>query len=228
VLMFLFTKRLNPNDIDASLFARIIMDMGSWIVKALLAYRYFVDKMSNNGLWSEHGVPAYFRYTKDLIEIRNNVHLSFLREGFGPGGEFLFHPHAYMSEGAYLEAAHSFAKRKGTTFPEWIPEVYETQFEDFGLSYAPKGRMMDKHGDPLTDDRYIRGIGYMNEFSELVKHSNRLAQDLHRGASSDGNVRTKEGPEAPAVQSLREAMNEIQQKGLEVPHDLVEKMRTLF
>jgi len=230
VLLFLFTKRLNPNDIDSQLFARILMDMGSLITKMLLAYDYFVQRMSNNGLWSAHGVPAYFHYTKDLIEIRNNAHLSFLREGFGPNGEFLFHPQAYISEGAYLEAAHHFAKRKGTVFPEWTPEIYESQFEDFGLSYAPKGRMMDKQGEPLTDDRYIRGIGYVCEFTELMAEAGKLAQDTRgRGAANrPRDASLPVGQEAPIIQNLREIMAQVSQKGLEIPNDLVETMRTLF
>lgn len=230
VLMFMFTKRLNPDDIDSQLFARIIMDMGSWIVKALLAYRYFVEKMSNNGMWSAHGVPAYFHYTKDLIELRNNVHLSFLREGFGPSGEFLFHSRAYISEGAYIEAAKAFAARKGMEFPEWTPEVYESQFEDFGLSYAEKGRMTDNHGEPLTDDRYIRGIGYAQEFPDLLREANQQAEaaKIRRSAGRRGQSTVPPGQESPEIQNLRNIMAAISQNGLVVPTDLIEKMRALF
>lgn len=228
VLIFLFTKRLNANDVDSQLFSRILMDMGSWLVKALLAYRYFVEKMSNNGLWSAHGVPQYFHYTKDIIEIRNNAHLSFLREGFGPNGAFLFHPDAYISEGAYLEACHHFAKRKGTTFPEWVPEVYESQFEDFHLQYAPKGGMMDRQGELMTDDRYIRGIGYMAEFPELVAEANTMAQDARGRGSSVGVPVGGSGQEVPEIQNLRLIMEQVSQKGLTIPSDLLEMMRELI
>lgn len=227
VLIFLFTKRLNPNDIDSQLFSRILMDMGSWIVKALLAYRYFVEKISNNGMWSAHGVPQYFHYTKDIIEIRNNAHLSFLREGFGPNGEFLFHPDAYISEGTYIEAFQHFTKRKGATFPEWTPEVWESQFEDFGLCYAPKGGMMDKQGEALTDDRYIRGIGYVADFPELVQEANTMAQDA-RGIGSSTGVPVGSGSEGPEIQTLRQTMDTIAQKGLTIPMDLLQTMRALL
>ena len=229
VLLFLFTKRLNPNDVDSQLFSRILMDIGTWLVKVQLAYRWFVEKMGSNGLWSAHGVPQYFHYTKDLIEIRNNVHLSFLREGFGPNGEFLFHPNAYISEGAYLDAAQHYAKRKGTVFPEWVPEMYETQFEDFGLHYAPKGGMVGKDGEHLTDDRYICGIGYAQEFPELLEEAGRLAQDTQKGTTSrvrDATLSNEQ--EVPAIQNLRDAINEIRDKGLNVPHDLLDQLRAIF
>lgn len=225
VLIFLFTKRLNANDVDSQLFQRIMMDTGSWLIKAQLAYKYFVDRIANNGLWSEHGVPAYFRYTRDVIEIRNNCHLAFLRAGFGPNGEFLFHPNAYISEGSYLEAAHHFAKRKGMTFPEWLPENYEAQFEDFNLKYAARGRMVDKHGEPLTDDRYIRGIGYVSDFPELVVEASSMSRDTGRDAAARaGNT----GPETPEIQELRLIMNRIEQEGLTIPPDLLEKIRSLL
>lgn len=231
VLMFLFTKRLDRDDIDSQLFARILMDMGSWIIKALLAYKYFVERMSNNGLWSTHGVPAYFHYTKDLIEIRNNVHLSFLREGFGPNGEFFFHPRAFISEGMYLEAAHHFAARKGMTFPEWVPEIYESAFEDYGLCYVEKGKMTDNMGTKLTDDKYIRGIGYVSDFPALAKE----ADDLERGTRNSDTLANAQATEAdnrqtelPIIQHLRENLKGIQDNGIEVPHDLLQQMRLLL
>ena len=225
VLMFLFSKRLNQNDIDALLFARITMDIGPLILKWMYAYQYFIDRIKNLGLWSEHGVPEYFHYTKELIEIRNNVLLSFLQEGFGPKGEFIFHAQAYMTEGDFLDAGHQYAKRKGLTFPEWKQEVYQSQFEDFGLTYAPKGRMMDSHGNLLTDDRYIRGIGYKSEFSDLnVDDTNSSARNARRRTQTQ----VPRGQEAPTIQSLREVMSQIKQKGFEIPMDLIEQMRVLF
>ena len=227
VLIFLFTKRLNPNDIDNMLFQRNLMDIGSWLMKALLAYRYFLEKITNNGMWSAHGVPQYFHYTKDVIEIRNNAHLSFLREGFGPNGQLLFHPDAYISEGMYIEAFQQFTKRKGATFPEWTPEVWETQFDDFGLRYASKGGMSDKHGGVLTDDRYIRGIGYACDFPELMEEADTMAHDS-RGAGSSTGVPTGSGTECPEIQALRDTIKVIAEKGLTIPIDLLQQMRELL
>lgn len=216
VLMFLFTKRLSPEMIDPLMFRRIMMDIGAYLIKVQLSYAYFANRMTSNGLWSSYGVPQYFHYTKELVEVQNNLHLSFLRDGYGTLGEFIFHPNAYISEKSYLESFETYVKRKGMAFPEWTSEIYKTEFEDFKLHYVEKGKMVDQHGDRLTDGRYIRGIGFADEFSHLK--ADEADPETNQTGQSDVYI----------VRQFEDLLGQIEKDKIRITYGLVERLQQVW